>query len=401
MLSKILNHTSRLFRSSFCSSTNYANLYEEHFSRSTNLDTLDTFWAEQAKVIDWYKEAKVIIDKSNPPFFRWFADGELSMSYNCLDRHVKNGLADQAAILYESPVTNTSAVYTYGQMLNLVSRFASVLQKHGVTRGDRVITYMPNIPETVVAMHACARIGAVHSVVYGGFSASELATRIVDAKPKVIISASCGIDRSQAVNYKPVLDEAHHIAGIPGIKNIIVQRQILRCQMRKGVDFDFYDELETAKYTDPAPLSATDYLYLLYTSGTTGAPKGLPRDIGGTAVLLAYIMKYIVDVGRGDAFFIRSDIGWGTGHMFVSYGPQLIGAKVVLYEGKPIGTPDAGILWRTCEKHRVKSFFLAPTALKAMRKEDPDGKHIRKADLRNLKSILSGGDRLDSSTYNC
>ena len=389
---------SQRFYSSF-SSGSYKNKYEEQVALASNEATMETFWREQAKLIDWYKEPTTILDKSNPPFYRWFKGGVLNTSYNCIDRHVHAGFSNNKALLYESPLTNTSSSLTYGQLLDLVSRFANVLQKHGVEKGDRVIIYMPMIPETVIAMQACARIGAIHSVVFGGFAGPELASRIKDAEPKLIITASCGLEPSRIVDYDPMIKEAFKIAGTPDMKRIIIQREAHKMEMRKGQDFEFYDEIEKAKNIEAVPLDALHPLYILYTSGTTGTPKGIVRDHAGNAVALAYAAKHLIDIGRNDVYFTATDIGWVTGHSYVTYGPLISGGTSIVYEGKPVGTPDAGILWRLCEKHKAKGMFTSPTAVRALRRDDPKAEHILKSDLSSLKTLYIAGERLDIPTY--
>lgn len=401
MLSKAVFKTSILLKAFPHASkfSTYANKHHEHATLANNEASLAGFWKEQAKMVDWYKEPTQIYNNSNPPFFKWFQDGVLNTSYNCLDRHVHTGAGSDIAVIYESPVTGISASYTYAEMLDKVSRFANVLQRHGVGKGDKVVIYMPMIPEALVAIHACARIGAVHSVVFGGFAGLELAKRIRDAQPKLIVSASCGIEPTSIVDYKAILEEALTIADTPDLKRIIVQRPAKRAELKKGLDFEFYDELAKAKDTEPVPVKATDPLYILYTSGTTGTPKGIVRQHGGHAVALSYSAKYILDIGKKDTYFCATDIGLITGHSFIVYGPLFAGGTSLLYEGKPVGTPDASIFWRLCDKHRVKGLFTSPTALRAIRKEDPEGNYIKKANLTNLKTLSTSGERLDNITY--
>jgi propionyl-CoA synthetase len=336
----------------------FANKYEEHFALAADESTREAFWAEQAKMIDWYKEPTNILDQTNPPFYRWFKGGVMNTSYNCIDRHAMKN-PHQRALIYESTVANKTQEYTYAELLDNVARLAGVLQKFGVEKGDAVIIYMPMIPEAVFSMLACARIGAIHSVVFGGFGGPELASRVVDLKPKVILSASCGIEVTKIVDYKTMLDQALNIAKIPNIKKIIVQREMHKVPMIDGEDFDFHQELAEAKPVDPVPVDASDYLYILYTSGTTGQPKGIIRENGGNAVVLSYMMKYAFDIKAGDVFFCCADIGWVTGHSYIIYAPLLVGATTVLFEGKPVGNPDAGIVWRLCEKYNVKGLFIS------------------------------------------
>jgi len=379
--------------------TSFANRYEEHFFKAASPAHLEDFWREQAKGIDWFKEPETILDQSNPPFFRWFKGGQLNTSYNCLDRHVQSGLAEQPALIFESPVSNTTKVYSYGELTDLVSRFANVLQKHGVQKGDRVIVYMPMIPEAIIAQHACNRIGAVHSVVFGGFAGPELASRIKDCGAKLIVTASCGIEPNRIIDYKPMIDEAVQIVGKPDMPRIVVQRDVQRMLFTKKCELDFYDELARAKATAPVPVDATDYLYVLYTSGTTGTPKGVVRDNGGNAVALSYAMKHQLNINRGDIYFSAADIGWAVGHSYGTYAPLLVGATSVLFEGKPVGTPDAGIIWRICEKYGVKGLYTAPTAVRALRREDPEGAHIKKADLSKLNTVCFAGERMDVPAF--
>jgi len=376
----------------------YANKYEEHFALAGNDDTMESFWAEQAKMVDWVKFPEKILNKSNPPFYRWFEDGLMNTSYNCIDRHAKKN-PNKRALIYESPVTNKTMEYTYGELLDNVSRLAGVLNKFGVGKGDGVIVYMPMIPEVLFSMQACARVGAIHSVVFGGFGAPELASRIEDLKPKVCLLATAGIEPNKIVDYKKILDEAIKISQVPDIKKIIVQREIHKVPLIDGVDFDYYKELEQATPFDPVPVNGTDYLYILYTSGTTGKPKGIVRENGGNAVALCYTMKYLFDIKEDDVFFCAADVGWVTGHSYIIYAPLLIGATTILFEGKPIGNPDAGVVWRTCEKYNVRGLYTSPTAIRAIRREDPNADHLQKANLSNLGILALAGERLDIPAY--
>lgn len=386
------------FQTSMIDKSNPKNPYEDHFIRAGTEDTMEKFWAEQADLIDWYEKPKTILDTSNPPFYRWFKDGVLNTSYNCLDRHcVKN--PNTKALIYESVMNKTTKEYTYGELRDYVAKFGGVLQNFGVQKGDRVIIYMPMIPEAIIAILACARVGATHSIVFGGFGGPELASRILDAKPKCIVLASCGIEPHKIVDYKFLCDEALQIAGVK-IPKIIVQRDKMPCKFIKDEDFEFYTEMANAKPADPVPVSGSDYLYILYTSGTTGTPKGICRDNGGNAVALAYTMKYIFDIKPGEVYFSTSDIGWVVGHSYIIYGPLLVGATTLLFEGKPTGTPDAGIIWRTCEKYKCRGLYSSPTALRSMRREDPEGKHIKSAKLDNLNMISMAGERVDIPAYN-
>jgi len=357
-----------------------------------------TFWAEAARAVTWTREPTKILDDSNPPFYRWFPDGELNTCANALDRHVEGGRADQAALIYDSPVTDTKRTYTYRELLDATARFAGGLRKLGVEKGDRVVIYMPMIPEALVAMLACARLGAVHSVVFGGFAAHELAARIDDAQPKVIVSASCGIEPSRTVAYKPMLDAALEMSEHPPHTCVIKQRDHERCDLIEGRDLD-WDEVASADPVDPVPVAATDPLYVLYTSGTTGKPKGIVRDNGGYAVALLWSLRNIYDIHPGDVFWTASDVGWVVGHSYIVYAPLLLGATTVMYEGKPVGTPDPGAFWRVASETGAKALFTAPTAVRAIRKEDPDGEHIRRYDLSKLKYLFQAGERLDPDTY--
>ncbi|WP_123024444.1 propionyl-CoA synthetase [Mycolicibacterium stellerae] len=357
------------------------------------------FWREAAREVSWGRPPQQILDDSTPPFYRWFPDAELNTCANALDRHVEAGRAEQAALIYDSPVTGTLHTYSYGELLDVTSRFAGALRSLGVAKGDRVVIYMPMIPEAVIAMLACARIGAVHSVVFGGFAAHELAARIDDAQPVVIVTASCGIEPSRVVEYKPMLDAAITASSHPPRHCVVVQRDQLRCNLVDGRDLDWDDVVADAVATPPVPVAATDPLYILYTSGTTGKPKGIVRDNGGHAVALLWSMRHIYGIDPGDTFWAASDVGWVVGHSYIVYGPLLAGATTVLYEGKPVGTPDPGAFWRVIAEHRVKALFTAPTAIRAIRKEDPNGVWLTRYNLDCLKSLFFAGERLDPDTY--
>jgi propionyl-CoA synthetase len=359
----------------------------------------ESFWGEAAQGIDWYREPTVVLDASNPPFYRWFADGVLNTCFNAVDRHVRDGRADQAALIYDSAVTGTLRTYTYRRLLDEVARFGGVLRSLGVGAGDRVIIYMPMIPEAVVAMLACARIGAVHSVVFGGFAAHELAVRIDDATPKVVVSASCGIEVSRVVEYKPILDRAIDLAEHKPDRCVIVQRPQAAAVLTDGRDLDWEQAMAGAEPVACVPVAATDPLYILYTSGTTAKPKGVVRDNGGHAVALHWSMEHIYDTGPGEVYWAASDVGWVVGHSYIVYAPLLAGCTSVLYEGKPVGTPDAGAFWRVISEHGVKALFTAPTAFRAIKKEDPSGEHARKYDLSRFRYLFLAGERLDPETY--
>ena len=357
------------------------------------------FWADAARAVTWTREPTTILDDSNPPFYRWFSDGELNTCANALDRHVESGRGDQPALIYDSPVTGTKRTYTYHELLDQTARFAGALRGVGVNKGDRVVIYMPMIPEAVIAMLACARLGAVHSVVFGGFAAHELATRIDDAKPAAIITGSCGIEPTRTVAYKPMIDAALEMAEHAPPVCIVVQREHHGCDLTPGRDVDFGDLMAGAQPVEPVSVKATDPLYVLYTSGTTGKPKGIVRDNGGHAVALLWSMRHIYDTEPGDVYWAASDVGWVVGHSYIVYGPLLLGATTVLYEGKPIGTPDPGAFWRVVSEHGVKALFSAPTALRAIRKEDPTAEHMSRYDLSCLRYLFQAGERLDPDTY--
>ena len=371
--------------------------YAEEFNRS--LTDPDGFWGEAAKDIDWYTAPTVVLDASNPPFYHWFADGVLNTCFNALDRHVRSGRADQAALIYDSPVTGSQRTYTYRELLEVVARFAGVLRGLGVDKGDRVIIYMPMIPEAVIAMLACARIGAVHSVVFGGFAAPELATRIDDAAPKVVVSASCGIEVSRILEYKPMLDRAIDLARNKPEHCVILQRPQAPAALTAGRDLDWSQAMAGAEPADCVPVAATDPLYILYTSGTTAKPKGVVRDNGGHAVALRWTMTNIYDTKPGEVYWAASDVGWVVGHSYIVYAPLLTGCTTVLYEGKPVGTPNAGSFWRVISEHGVKTLFTAPTAFRAIKKEDPEGKFAREYDLSNFTYLFLAGERLDPETH--
>ncbi|MFB2752338.1 propionyl-CoA synthetase [Shewanella xiamenensis] len=364
----------------------------------TSIANKQAFWQQAAKALDWVTPSKQILDESEAPFYHWFSDGELNTCYNAIDRHVLAGRGEQIAIHYVSPVTETEYSITYHELQAQVARLAGYLRTMGVTKGDRVVIYMPMVPETAYAMLACARIGAIHSVVFGGFAANELATRINDAKPKLVMSASCGIEPSGVVPYKPLLDKALNEAVHKVEHCLILNRPQYEAQMQTGRDADWQTALKGCESVDCVTVNATDPLYVLYTSGTTGQPKGVVRDNGGHAVALAWSMANIYDIHQGDVFWAASDVGWVVGHSYIVYGPLLVGATTLLYEGKPVGTPDPGAFWRTIAKYQVKSFFTAPTAIRAIKREDPDGEFIQGVDLSCLKNVFLAGERCDPDT---
>ena len=371
--------------------------YRELFDAS--IDDPTAFWADAARAVTWTREPTRVLDDANPPFYRWFPDGELNTCANALDRHVDAGRGDQAALIYDSPVTGTKRTYTYRALLDETARFAGALRSLGVGRGDRVVIYLPMVPEAVIAMLACARLGAVHSVVFGGFAANELAARIDDARPAVVVSASCGIEPTRTVAYKPMLDAALDLAEHDTPACVILQREQQPCELVEGRDVAWADAVAAAEPVDPVPVASTDPLYVLYTSGTTGKPKGIVRDNGGHAVALLWTMRHVYDTHPGDVYWAASDVGWVVGHSYIVYGPLLLGATSVLYEGKPVGTPDAGAFWRVASEHGVKVLFTAPTAMRAIKKEDPDAEHLAHYDLSGLKYLFQAGERLDPGTY--
>ena len=369
--------------------------YEQAYRRS--LQEMDGFWAEAAEAIRWGKRWDRVLDKSHAPFYRWFNGGRLNTCDNALDRHVEGGRAEQLALIYDSPVTGAVARFTYRQLLSEVSRFAGVLSAQGVAKGDRVIIYMPMVPEALIAMLACARIGAVHSVVFGGFAAPELAARIEHAQPKLIVSASCGIEVGRTIAYKPLLDKAIEISRSKPDKCIILQRPQSQAPMTKR-DVDWKEVMAGAKPADCVPVDATDPLYILYTSGTTGHPKGVVRDNGGHAVALRWSMEYIYGAKPGEVYWAASDVGWVVGHSYIVYAPLLAGCTTVLYEGKPVGTPDPGAFWRVISQHGVRILFTAPTAFRAIKREDPKGEHMRRYDLSRFRTLFLAGERCDPDT---
>ena len=357
------------------------------------------FWGDAAAAIDWETPPPVVLDEGDPPFYRWFTGGRLNTCFNALDRHVAAGNGDRAALIYDSPVTGTARTYTYAELTDEVARFAGVLRSLGVGAGDRVVIYMPMVPEAAIAMLAAARLGAVHSVVFGGFAPQELAVRIDDATPTVVVSASCGIEPSRTISYKPLLDEALRLAEHQVGACVILQRPQVEAEMTEGRDVDWADAMADAAPVDPVAVDATDPLYILYTSGTTGRPKGIVRDNGGHAVALAWSMPNVYDISPGDVWWAASDVGWVVGHSYIVYAPLLVGATTVMYEGKPVGTPDAGAFWRVVSDYGVKGLFAAPTAFRAIKKEDPDGEHLSRYDTSCLVNLFMAGERLDPDTY--
>jgi propionyl-CoA synthetase len=370
--------------------------FAEVYRRS--LDQAEDFWAEAATAIDWSEPWERVLDDSRAPLYRWFTGGRLNTCHNALDRHVEAGRADQPALVYDSPVTQKVAVLTYRELRDAVATFAGALSAQGVERGDRVVVYMPMVPEAVIAMLACARIGAVHSVVFGGFAAHELAGRIEDAKPKVVVSASCGLEQGRVVAYKPLLDAAVELVADKPARCIVLQRPMLEAGLVRGRDLDWDEAVAAAEPAACVALEATDPLYILYTSGTTGQPKGIVRDNGGHAVALEWTMKHVYDVEPGEVYWAASDVGWVVGHSYIVYAPLLHGCTTVLYEGKPVGTPDAGAFWRVVAQHGVSTLFTAPTAFRAIRQQDPEGTHIGRYDLSSFRALFLAGERCDPET---
>jgi propionyl-CoA synthetase len=371
--------------------------YQQAYSRS--LSNPDEFWAAAASELSWYKPWDKVLDTSEHPHGRWFVGGEINTCYNALDRHVEAGRGEQTALIYDSPVTgNRVEKFTYRELRDLAARFAGALVEKGVTKGDRVIIYMPMIPETAIAMLACARIGAIHSVVFGGFAANELAVRIDDAQPDLIVTASCGIEVNRVIPYLPLLDEAIEIAAHKPTQVIIVQREQHPVELKPGRDSDWLELVAAASPVDCVPLLATDPLYILYTSGTTGVPKGVVRDNGGHAVALNWSMQAVYGVDTGDVYWAASDVGWVVGHSYIVYGPLLRGCTTILFEGKPVGTPDAGAFWRVIADHGVKALFTAPTAFRAIKKEDPQATLLASYDMSRFETLFLAGERTDPDT---
>ena len=372
-----------------------ATKYQEIYQRS--IKDAKGFWSEVANDIFWYKKPTKILNSDNPPFYKWFQDGTTNTCYNAVDLHVKNGNGEKVAIIYDSPITNTQKKITYTELKDQVSIFAGALVNQGIKKGDRVIIYMPMIPEAAIAMLGCARIGAVHSVVFGGFAANELASRIDDSKAKIILSASCGYEPGKTIEYKPLLKKAIELAKHKVEKCIIYQRKDFKVDLDKN-EMDWNDAIKDAKPVECVEMNANDYAYILYTSGTTGVPKGIVRDIGGHIVALKWTMKNIYNINPDDVWWSASDIGWIVGHSYIVYAPLFHGCTTVLFEGKPVGTPDAGVFWRIISEHKVKSLFTAPTAFRAIKKEDPNGTFFKKYDLSSFETLFLAGERADPDT---
>jgi len=370
--------------------------YEDAHARS--LRDPEAFWAQAAEDISWNTRWDRVLDRSNPPFVRWFPGATLNTCYNAVDRHVERGRGKQRALVYDSPVTGVVRSFSYLQLRDEIARVAGALRAHGVGRGDRVIIYMPGVPEAIFGMLACARLGAVHSVVFGGFAPKELATRIDDAKPVVILSASCGIEAGRVIEYKPLLDRAIDLAAHKPRHCLVLQRPQAHAALTPGRDVDWQDAVARAEPAACVPVASTDPLYIHYTSGTTGIPKGVVRDNGGHAVALRWSMTNVFATGPGEVFWAASDIGWTVGHGYIVYGPLLLGATTILYEGKPVGTPDAGAFWRLCAEHGVNVLFTAPTAFRAIKREDPEGRHMAAYDLSRFRLLYLAGERCDPDT---
>jgi propionyl-CoA synthetase len=374
-----------------------AGAYQQAYEES--IRSPERFWARAAEAVHWHKPWSAVLDASRPPFYRWFSGGELNTCYNAIDYHVEHGRADQPAVIYDSPVTDTLRTITYRHLLDEVARFGGVLTGLGVRKGDRVVIYMPMTPEALIAMYGCARIGAIHSVVFGGFASQELAVRIGDAAPKVVVSASCGIEITRIVEYKPLLDRAIELSRHQPAHCVTLQRPQHRCALVGPRDLDWHECMASASPVDCVPVRATDPLYILYTSGSTGLPKGVVRDNGGHAVALKWSMEQVYGVQPGEVFWAAADIGWAVGHSYVVYGPLLQGCTTVIHEGKPVGTPDPGEFWRVIAKHRVRALFTAPTAIRAIKREDPQGQYFQKHDVSSLRTLFLAGERLDPDTY--
>jgi len=372
---------------------NYLDIYQQ------SIEQPELFWREQAEQIKWYELPETILSQDEHGLYRWFSGGKLNTSYLALDVHIEEGRGTQLALIYDSPATDSQQKFTFLELRDKVAKFAGGLKTLGVEKGDRVIIYMPMVPEAAIAMLACARLGAVHSVVFGGFAPNELAVRIDDAKPKVLLTASCGIEFSRVLEYKPLVDQALEIAEFPPKNIVVLQRQQAQAKMKSGQDHDWNELVKNAEPAEPVVLDATDPLYILYTSGTTGLPKGVVRDNGGHAVALKYSMKAVYNTDPGDVFWTASDVGWVVGHSYIVYAPLIHGCTTVLYEGKPVRTPDAGAFWRLIEEHKVNTFFTAPTSFRAVKKEDPQAKLKKQYDISSLRTLFLAGERLDPPTY--
>lgn len=371
--------------------------YQAEHQKST--ENPEQFWREKAEAIAWFQFPEKILSTDENGFYRWYEGGTLNTSYLCLDYHLEQGRGEQVALVYDSPVTDTIQKFTYSELRDKVALFAGVLASKGVNKGDTVVIYMPMVPEAVVAMLACARLGAIHSVVFGGFASHELALRIDDALPKVILSASCGIEFDRLIPYKPLIDAALREATHQPDYHIILQRPMLPAELVSEKELDWNEALRSAQPASYVPVEAHDPLYILYTSGTTGKPKGIIRDNGGHAVAMKYSLGAVYDTHPGEVFWAGSDIGWAVGHSYIVYSPLINGCTTILFEGKPVRTPDAGTFWRVISQHQVKTFFTAPTAIRAIKKEDSEGEFFRRYDVSCLKYLFLAGERLDPPTY--
>ena len=371
----------------------YQDLYQQ------SIEQPEVFWRNQAELVKWYEFPETILSQDEHGFFRWFAGGKLNTSYLALDAQIEDGRGNQLALIYDSPVTNSQHKFTYTELRDEVAVFAGGLKNLGVGKGDRVIIYMPMVAEAVISMLACARLGAVHSVVFGGFAPHELAVRINDAKPKVLVTASCGIEFTNVIEYKPLVDRALEIAEFAPEKTVVLQRPQAEAEMQSGRDYDWVKLVNQAEPVEPVPVEATDPLYILYTSGTTGLPKGVVRDNGGHAVALKYSMKAVYNTDPGDVYWAGSDVGWVVGHSYIVYAPLLHGCTTIVYEGKPVRTPDAGAFWRVISEHKVNTFFTAPTAFRAVKKEDPEANLKKLYNISSLRTLFLAGERLDPPTY--
>ena len=371
--------------------------YHDEYQQS--IEQPEVFWRKQAEQIKWYEFPETILSQDEHGFYRWFAGGKLNTSYLALDVHIEEGRGDQLALVYDSPVANMQQKFTYAELRDTVAKFAGCLRNLGVEKGDRVIIYMPMVAEAVIAMLACARLGAVHSVVFGGFAPNELAVRIDDAKPKVLVTGSCGIEFTKIIEYKPLVDKALEVSKFPPENIVVLQRPQAKATMQFGRDHDWNELMSQASPADPVSLDATDPLYIIYTSGTTGLPKGVVRDNGGHAVALKYSMKAVYNTDPGDVYWAGSDVGWVVGHSYIVYAPLLHGCTTIVYEGKPVRTPDAGAFWRMIAEHKINTFFTAPTAFRAVKKEDPEAKLLKQYDISSLRTLFLAGERLDPPTY--
>ena len=371
---------------------NFKDIYDKSIKKPNE------FWREVADDIFWFKKPTKILNSTNPPFYKWYEDGVTNTCYNALDFHIENGLGDKIALIYDSPITGNKSKFTFKELKNKVSKFAGALKNQGINKGDRVVIYMPMVPEAVIAMLACGRIGAIHSVVFGGFASNELASRIDDSKAKLLVTASCGFEPGRTVEYRPLVDGALKLAKHKLDKVIFYQRKDHEIKLNSPLEISWDESLQNAKDTDCEEMNSNDYAYILYTSGTTGIPKGIVRDIGGHIVALKWTMKNIYNIDQDDVWWSASDIGWIVGHSYIVYAPLFKGCTTLLFEGKPVGTPDAGVFWRVISDYKIKSLFTAPTAFRAIKKEDPDGKFFSKYDLSNFKSLFLAGERADPDT---